>query len=148
MARAAPRTQHEHTLSFPLGKKNPPHQTKKELDGFYLINAYVPNAGVINLSRLDYRVKQWDPAFADYVRLLAVDKPVVVAGDLNCAHEEIDIDRPEHNRSNPGFSASERASFAAHLLGGVDKGGCALIDTFRAKYGPDTVGFTFYGEFF
>jgi exodeoxyribonuclease-3 len=81
------------------------------------------------------------------VRLLAVDKPVVVAGDLNCAHEEIDIDRPEHNRSNPGFSAAERASFAARLLGDGDHGGCALIDTFRAKF-PNTVGFTFSGEFF
>ena len=56
-------------------------KTKKELPEFYLVNAYVPNADGVVLSRLDYRVGEWDPAFASYIRTLAIDKPVVVAGE-------------------------------------------------------------------
>ena len=78
-----------------------------EFEGFYLVNCYTPNSQN-ELVRLPYR-EQWDAAFREYVAGLAETKPVVFCGDLNVAHEEIDIARPKENRFSAGFSDQERA---------------------------------------
>ncbi len=95
---------------------------------FYLVNVYVPNSQN-ELRRLDYRTRVFDTQFRQRLSELARDKPVVVCGDFNVAHEEIDLARPKANRKNAGFSDEERAEFTQHL-------GSGLIDTFRLKY-PD-----------
>lgn len=74
-----------------------------EFPGFHLLNVYTPNAGD-GLKRLDYRIKQWDLKFADYVAKLSETKPVVCCGDLNCAHEPIDIHSPKTNLKSAGFT--------------------------------------------
>ena len=94
-----------------------------------LVNVYTPNAQN-ELRRLPYRMA-WDAAFLAYVQELEKRAPVVVCGDLNVAHQEIDLARPASNRKNPGFSDEERAGFTAM----VDAG---LVDTFREfETGPD-----------
>lgn len=76
----------------------------QELPHFYLVNAYVPNSGD-GLKRLDYRTQVWDGAFSSYIKgLEAQGKPVVVTGDLNCAHKEIDIHEPKRNLRSAGFT--------------------------------------------
>ncbi len=87
-----------------------------ELADFYVVNVYTPNAQA-DLKRLSYRL-EWDEAFRAYVKGLEAIKPVLICGDLNCAHEEIDLANPKANRNNPGFSDAERASFSAHLAAG------------------------------
>lgn len=94
-----------------------------ELDDFYLVNVYTPNSQR-GLARLDYRVREWDPAFRGYLGRLEEKKPVVFCGDLNVAHEEIDIANPKSNRRNAGFTDEERTEFGAHLRTGY-------VDTFR-----------------
>ena len=74
-----------------------------EFPGFFLLNVYTPNAGE-GLKRLDYRIQQWDLAFAEYVWTLSQTKPVVCCGDLNCAHEHIDIHNPKGNKKSAGFT--------------------------------------------
>ena len=70
----------------------------------WVVNCYVPNAGE-GLKRLDYRVQSWDKAFAAYIKQLeAKGKPVVLTGDLNCAHKEIDIHDPKRNLKSAGFT--------------------------------------------
>jgi len=93
---------------------------------FYLVNVYVPNSQN-ELRRLGYRTGEFDPAFRQHLNELAETKPVVVCGDFNVAHEEIDLARPKANRKNAGFTDEERAEFTKHLDSG-------LIDTFRLKY--------------
>ena len=85
-----------------------------EFEGFYLVNCYTPNSQN-ELVRLPYR-EQWDAAFREYVAGLAETKPVVFCGDLNVAHEEIDIARPKENRFSAGFSDQERAGFLRPVL--------------------------------
>jgi hypothetical protein len=77
----------------------------QELERFYLVNTYVPNSGE-GLKRLDYRVAQqgWDVALAGHIKALQQRKPVVLTGDLNCAHHEIDIHRPKGNERSAGFT--------------------------------------------
>lgn len=99
-----------------------------EFDTFYLVNVYVPNSQN-ELRRLDYRTKQFDPQFRAFLQKLARMKPVVVCGDFNVAHREIDLARPKDNRRNAGFTDEERAEFTGHL-------GAGLLDTFRHFY-PD-----------
>ncbi|KAI8469193.1 MAG: Endonuclease/exonuclease/phosphatase [Monoraphidium minutum] len=114
-----------------------------ELPEAFVVNAYVPNSGD-GLLRLAYRTKSWDVAFADYVRgLEARGKPVIVAGDLNCSHQPIDIHNPKGNLKSAGFTQEERDSFGAKLL--VPSG--PLVDTFRAQH-PGVVGFTYYSRRF
>lgn len=76
-------------------------------DRFHLccavVNVYVPNSGE-GLKRLDYRVGSWDVAFADYLAGLSAKKPVILTGDLNCAHQEIDIHDPKRNLKSAGFT--------------------------------------------
>lgn len=93
-----------------------------EFERFYLVNCYTPNSQN-ELARLPYR-QEWDAAFRDYVVRLGEKKPVVFCGDLNVAHEEIDLARPDANHLSAGFSDEERAGFSALLQSG-------FADTFR-----------------
>lgn len=94
-----------------------------EFSGCYLVNVYTPNSQN-ELARLDYRVGTWDPAFREHCVRLAARKPVIFCGDLNVAHQEIDLANPASNRRNAGFTDEERAGFSALL----DAGFC---DSFR-----------------
>ena len=88
-----------------------------EMPDFYLVTAYVPNSQD-ELRRLDYRM-QWEDDFAAYLKKLDAHKPVILCGDLNVAHQEIDLKNPKTNRRNAGFTDEERAKFTA-LLGAVN----------------------------
>lgn len=94
-----------------------------EFDSFYLVNVYVPNSKR-DLSRLEYRNKQWDVDFLTYLKNLEQKKPVIFCGDLNVAHQEIDLTFPKANVKNHGFTPEERAGFDAFIKAG-------FIDTFR-----------------
>lgn len=98
-----------------------------EFDSFYLVNVYTPNSQS-ELARLDYRM-EWEEAFLDYVKGLDSRKPVVICGDLNVAHKEIDLRNPKTNRRNPGFTDEERGCMSRLLDSG-------FVDTFRHFY-PD-----------
>ena len=93
-----------------------------EMPSFFLVTVYTPNSQD-GLRRLDYRM-QWDDAFREYLQKLDAEKPVVVCGDLNVAHQEIDLKNPKANRRNAGFTDEERAKFTALL-------GAGFTDTFR-----------------
>ncbi|KAF3546659.1 hypothetical protein DY000_02002312 [Brassica cretica] len=108
-----------------------------EFDSFYLISTYVPNSGD-GLKRLSYRIEEWDRTLSKYIKELEKTKPVVLTGDLNCAHEEIDIYNPAGNKRSAGFTIEERQSFRENFL---DKG---LVDTFRKQH-PGVVGYTYWG---
>jgi exodeoxyribonuclease-3 len=99
-----------------------------EFDGFFLVNVYVPNSKG-DLSRLSYRYDSWDPDLKDYLIALRKDKPVVLCGDLNVAHREIDLANPKSNRRNAGFTDEEREGFSNLLAEG-------FLDSFRHLY-PD-----------
>ena len=98
-----------------------------EFADFYLVDVYTPNAQP-ELARLDYRMK-WEDAFRDYLNRLKQTKGVIVCGDMNVAHEEIDLANPDSNHFNPGFSDQERAKMTELLAGG-------FTDSFRYLY-PD-----------
>lgn len=98
-----------------------------EFDRFYFIAVYTPNARE-GLARIDYRVA-WEDAFRAYLLQLNESKPVIFCGDLNVAHNEIDLKNPSTNRGNPGFSDEERGKFTQLLDSG-------FTDTFRYLY-PD-----------
>lgn len=98
-----------------------------EMDSFYLITVYTPNSQD-ELRRLDYRMS-WEDDFLAYLKKLEEKKPVVVCGDLNVAHQEIDLKNPKTNRRNAGFTDEERAKFSRWLESG-------FTDTFRYFY-PD-----------
>ena len=74
-----------------------------EYPNVYIVNTYTPNSGD-GLKRLDYRLQQWDVHFAEYLQQLTAQKPVVLTGDLNCAHQEIDIHAPKKNLRSAGFT--------------------------------------------
>ena len=101
-----------------------------EFEDFYLVTVYTPNAQD-GLKRLDYRMA-WEDAFRDYLLTLDQKKPVVVCGDLNVAHQEIDLKNPKSNRGKPGFSDQEREKFSQLLASG-------FTDTFRWLH-PDLTG--------
>lgn len=101
-----------------------------EFDKFYLVNVYTPNSKD-GLARIDYRM-QWEDDFRAYLKKLEENKPVVVCGDLNVAHTEIDLKNPKTNRNNAGFSDQERGKMTELLDAG-------FIDTFRYFY-PDVTG--------
>ena len=101
-----------------------------EYPQFYLVTCYTPNAQQ-GLARIDHRLK-WDDAFRDHLCRLDARKPVIVCGDLNVAHQEIDLKNPAANRGNAGFSDEERGSFTKTLAAG-------FTDTFRFR-NPDAVG--------
>lgn len=114
-------------LSVSTGIGVPEHDTEgrvatMEFEDFYVVDCYTPNSQN-ELARLPYR-QEWDAAFRSYVAGLAEKKPVIFCGDLNVAHEEIDIARPDTNHFSAGFSDEERAGFTTLLQAG-------FIDTFR-----------------
>ncbi|MGN9164819.1 exodeoxyribonuclease III [Tissierellaceae bacterium HCP3S3_D8] len=98
-----------------------------EFDDFYLINVYTPNSQR-GLARLDYRM-EWEDDFRKYIEDLDEKKPVIVCGDLNVAHNEIDLKNPSSNRKNAGFTDEERGKMTELL-------GAGFIDSFRHFY-PD-----------
>lgn len=98
-----------------------------EMDNFFLVTVYTPNSQD-GLRRLDYRM-EWDDAFRDYLKKLDAEKPAVVCGDMNVAHQEIDLKNPKTNRRNAGFTDEEREKFSCLLRDG-------FTDTFRFFY-PD-----------
>ena len=101
-----------------------------EYPEFYLVCVYTPNAQS-ELKRLDYRMA-WDDAFRAHLQALDAVKPVIICGDLNVAHKEIDLKNPKSNVGNPGFSYEERDKFTALLDAG-------FTDSFRHLY-PDLEG--------
>lgn len=101
-----------------------------EMDTFYLVTVYTPNSQD-ELRRLDYRMK-WEEDFRAYLQELDKSKPVIVCGDLNVAHQEIDLKNPKTNRRNAGFTDEERNQFQTLLQNG-------FTDTFRYFY-PDKEG--------
>ncbi len=101
-----------------------------ELPELFLVTAYTPNAQE-GLARIDYRMA-WEDAFRAYVKGLDAEKPVVICGDLNVAHEEIDLKNPKTNRGNAGFSDQERGKLTELLAAG-------FTDTFR-YFNPDLTG--------
>ena len=101
-----------------------------EMEDFFLVNTYVPNSQD-GLRRLDYRMT-WDNDLRAYLMALDARKPVVLCGDLNVAHREIDLKNPQSNRKNAGFTDEERAQFGQLLEAG-------FTDTFRHFY-PDLEG--------
>ena len=101
-----------------------------EYEDFFLITCYTPTAQR-ELARIDHRMT-WDEAFRAHLKKLDAQKPVIVCGDLNVAHQEIDLKNPKSNRNNAGFSEQERNSFTETLALG-------FTDTFR-HLNPDTTG--------
>ena len=97
---------------------------------FFLVTCYTPNAQQ-GLARIDHRLR-WDDAFRGYLRALDAQKPVIACGDLNVAHQEIDLKNPAANRGNAGFSDEERESFSRLLDAG-------FTDSFRFLH-PDATG--------
>ena len=113
---------------FPQPHKHPDEGRvlAAEFAGCWLVNVYVPNSQR-ELLRLPYRQKEWDPALRGFLRELAEEKPVVVCGDFNVAHEEIDLANPAANRRNAGFTDEERANFTTLLDAG-------FVDVFRHQH--------------
>lgn len=106
-----------------------------EFENFYVVNVYVPNAGS-ELKRLDYR-QTWDAAFLHYLKELEKNKPVIVGGDFNVAHREIDLARPKANYN-------KHAGFTQEEIDGMDNyTSSGLIDTFRLKH-PDKVKYSWW----
>ena len=105
-----------------------------EYDKFYLVTVYTPNSQD-GLKRLDYRM-QWEDDFRAYLKKLEEHKPVILCGDLNVAHEEIDLKNPKTNRMNAGFSDQERAKMSELLANG-------FIDTYRYLY-PDKIEYSWW----
>lgn len=105
-----------------------------EMDTFFLVTVYVPNSQD-ELKRLDYRMR-WEDDFLSYIKRLDATKPVIVCGDLNVAHKEIDLKNPKTNRRNPGFTDEEREKFSQWLDSG-------FTDTFRFLY-PEQVTYSWW----
>lgn len=105
-----------------------------EYDGFFLVTVYTPNSQT-ELRRLDYRMT-WEDDFRDYLKRLDSKKPVIVCGDMNVAHEEIDIKNPKTNRRNAGFTDEERQKMSTLL-------GSGFTDSFRLLH-PDEVKYSWW----
>lgn len=107
-----------------------------EYDKFYVVTTYTPNAsrGLVNL---DYRVNKWDVDFLQYLKKLEEKKPVIWCGDLNVAHQEIDLKNPKGNKKTAGFTIEERESFTKILSNG-------FVDTFRHFYPDQKDAYTFW----
>lgn len=121
------------SVAYGIGIEEHDHEGRVitlEMDGFYLVTVYTPNSQD-GLRRLDYRMR-WEDAFRRYLASLDRVKPVIVCGDLNVAHREIDLKNPKSNRKNAGFTDEERGKFGALLAEG-------FTDTFRHFY-PETEG--------
>lgn len=127
-------SRHEPTaVSYGIGIDGFDHEGRVitlEMPAFHLVTVYTPNSQD-ELRRLDFRMA-WEDAFRDYLLHLDAQKPVIVCGDMNVAHQEIDLKNPKTNRRNAGFTDEERGKFTALLESG-------FTDTFRHFY-PDTTG--------
>ena len=110
-----------------------------DMGDFYLLTVYTPNAQR-ELTRLPYRMA-WEDAFLAYLKSLEKDKPVVFCGDLNVAHEEIDLKNPKSNQQNAGFTREERDKMTALLDAG-------FIDTFRYFYPEQTGAYSWWSYMF
>lgn len=120
-------------VSYGIGIPEHDHEGRVitlEFEKFHMVTVYTPNSQN-ELARLSYRM-EWEDAFRDYLKKLKETKPVVVCGDLNVAHKEIDLKNPKTNRKNAGFTDEEREKFSVLLDSG-------FIDTFRYFY-PDVEG--------
>ena len=120
-------------VTYGMGLEEHDHEGRlitAEFDGFYLVCCYTPNAQN-ELARIDYRMK-WEDDFRDYLMELDKVKPVILCGDLNVAHQEIDLKNPGPNRGSAGFSDQERGQMTRLLESG-------FTDSFRALY-PDRTG--------
>ena len=120
-------------VSYGIGIEEHDHEGRVitlEFEPYYLVTVYTPNAQD-GLARIDYRMA-WEDAFLGYLKSLEEKKPVVFCGDLNVAHEEIDLKNPRSNRGNAGFSDEERGKMTDLLNSG-------FVDTFRYFY-PDREG--------
>lgn len=125
----------EEPISVFIGLDVPRHDTEGrvitlEFPDFYFVTCYTPNAQD-GLKRIDYRM-DWEDCFREYLVSLDKTKPVIICGDLNVAHNEIDLKNPKSNRGNAGFSDEERGKFSQLLDAG-------FTDSFRYLY-PDTEG--------
>ncbi|MBQ3564021.1 MAG: exodeoxyribonuclease III [Clostridia bacterium] len=125
------------SVKYGLGIEEHDHEGRAitlEYDNFYLLCVYTPNAQR-ELARLDYRMK-WEDALRDYIMSLDAKKPVIYCGDLNVAHEEIDLKNPKTNHFSAGFSDEERGKFTELLQSG-------FCDTFRTLY-PEKVEYSWW----
>ena len=116
------------SVAYGLGEDEHDHEGRAvtlEYPDFYLVNTYVPNSQD-GLRRLDYRMR-WEDSFRAYVSKLATRKGVIICGDMNVAHEEIDLKNPDTNHMNAGFSDEERAKMTELL-------GAGFIDTWRSQH--------------
>ncbi len=131
-------------LSVRLGLGEPELDTEGRLIAleypeFFLVTCYTPNAQR-ELARIDHRMR-WDEAFRNYLKALDAEKPVIICGDLNVAHKEIDLKNPASNRGNAGFSDEERNSFTETLALG-------FTDSFRLLNPEATGAYTWWSYMF
>lgn len=110
-----------------------------EFENFYLVNVYAPNSQR-GLTRLEYRMR-WEDDFRNYVTKLDRHKPVIICGDTNVAHQEIDLKNPESNRRNAGFTDEERQKMTELLAAG-------FVDSFRYLYPDKTEAYTWWSYMF
>lgn len=131
-------TKHEPlSVTYGIGIDEHDHEGRVitlEMPNFYLVTVYTPNSQD-GLRRLDYRM-QWEADFMAYLKKLDEKKPVIVCGDLNVAHEEIDIKNPKTNRKNAGFTDEEREKFTTLLNAG-------FTDTFRYLH-PEQITYSWW----
>ena len=121
------------SVAYGIGIEEHDHEGRVitlEFEDYYLVTVYTPNSQD-GLRRLDYRL-QWEDDFLAYIKSLDEKKPVIYCGDLNVAHQEIDLKNPKTNRKNAGFTDEERAKMTTVLSSG-------FVDTFRYFY-PDAEG--------
>jgi exodeoxyribonuclease-3 len=107
-----------------------------EYKKYYILHVYTPNSGQ-TLNRLEWRTTIWDRAFENYINNLQKSKPIIVCGDLNVAHQEIDLKNPKTNLKTAGYTVEERNSFNKLLSN------CNLIDSFR-KLNPEKIEYSFW----
>lgn len=135
-------TKHEPiSVKYGLGIDEHDHEGRAitlEYENFYLLNVYTPNSQR-ELTRLDYRMN-WEDALRNYMMKLDEQKPVIYCGDLNVAHEEIDLKNPKTNHFSAGFTDEERGKFSELLASGFS-------DTFRSLY-PDKVEYSWWSYMF
>ncbi len=125
------------SVSYGLGIEAHDHEGRVitlEMQDFYLVTCYTPNSQD-GLKRLDYRM-QWEDDFRHYLKQLDAKKPVILCGDLNVAHQEMDLKNPKTNRMNAGFTDQEREKFSTLL-------GEGFTDSFRYKY-PEQVTYSWW----
>ena len=124
-------------VSYGIGVEQHDHEGRVvtlEFDSFFLVTVYTPNTQD-ELKRLDYRM-EWETDFQAYLKTLDAKKPVIVCGDMNVAHQEIDLKNPKTNRRNAGFTDEEREKMTQLLNSG-------FVDTFRFLY-PETITYSWW----